>query len=292
MRNACEKVIKLESGCWYLAFRAAGAGKVNLLFIHGLGESGLSFAEAFTSGRLEGFNLFAPDLLGCGRSTCAVDGTYGLETQAERLRGLMDALELRTCYLIGHSMGGDIASLMAHQDDARRIRGIVNIEGTLTPEDLFISSRAVRELLDNNFDFWYETEFKPQTVLKNWGGRWASCRRYYASLEFCRPQVFAACAGAIVDGNKLMGGKPLPAGQGSAMGRIYADLRTPKVFCWGSESLSKESREYLKNKALSHKEFKQAFHWPMIDRPDAFYAFVKEFISGVERDGNKDDGQG
>jgi len=278
MRNACEKVIKLESGWWYLAFREAGAGKVNLLFIHGLGESGLSFAEAFTTKNLKDFNLYVPDLPGCGRSTCTADGTYTLEAQATRLRELMDALELNACYLIGHSMGGDIASMLAYMDEVQRIRGIVNIEGNLTPADLFISSRAVREIMHNNFHSWFENEFKPQTVLKNWGGRWASCRRYYASLEFCRPQVFAACAKEIMESNI-----PVPDGQGTAVARIYTGLQIPKVFCWGSESLSNESREFLKNQALYHKEFKQAFHWPMIDRADEFYAFVAEFVSKIER---------
>jgi len=46
----------------------------SLVFLHGLGESGLSFSKAFERPELARFNLVVPDLLGFGRTEAACSG--------------------------------------------------------------------------------------------------------------------------------------------------------------------------------------------------------------------------
>ena len=44
--------------------------------------------------------------------------------------------------MIGHSMSADLATLMAAGDTGRRIRCLINVEGDLTPHDIFFSRIA------------------------------------------------------------------------------------------------------------------------------------------------------
>ncbi|MEJ2664019.1 MAG: alpha/beta hydrolase, partial [Spirochaetia bacterium] len=144
MHTSGEKVIELEAGWCYLRYAEAGRNNPSLLFIHGLGDSSLAFDEALADESLRDFNLYAPDLFGCGRSTCAGDNDYRLEKLGRHLRELMKQLEVESYYLVGHSMGGDIATLMAQADVRNTIRAVVNIEGNLTQDDLFISRTAAQ----------------------------------------------------------------------------------------------------------------------------------------------------
>jgi len=66
-------------------------------------------------------------------------------------------------------------------------------------------------------------------VLKGWGGKWPSCRRYYASLQFARPEAFLANAKEMYEKNQALPGRPE-----CITGRTYTALKIPKVFCRGS----------------------------------------------------------
>lgn len=74
------------------------------------------------------YHIYAPDLLGHGISDKPLDKTcsYGTDAQAERILAFMNALSIKKAYLVGHSMGGEIAAkvtLMAPE----RVKGLVLI---------------------------------------------------------------------------------------------------------------------------------------------------------------------
>lgn len=269
-----ESICQLENEWFFIRHTGFGKNKPVVLFIHGLGESGLCFSEAFHVSALQAYNLIVPDLIGYGCSSRARNGDYALETQVRRLWRLVDYLQVESFYVVGHSLGGDLGCLMAAADPGQRIKGFVNIEGNLTPHDTFISSKAVAAAERGNFARWFESDFKEELVLKSWGSKWASCRRYYASLQFCRPEAFLANAREIVQRNQ-----PLPGRSESKMGMTYAGLKIPKVFCWGNESLAEGTLDFLDRASLHHKRFEPAFHWPMIDCAKEFYSFLGQFLA-------------
>ncbi|MCK4605789.1 MAG: alpha/beta fold hydrolase [candidate division Zixibacteria bacterium] len=100
-----------------------------LLFIHGLGDSGLSFEDVFDDARFDGFNLVVPDLVGYGRSSGSSrrDG-YGFESHLARLWDLIRTWNLPPLIIIGHSMGGDLSTLLCKSDTGGVIEGFVNID--------------------------------------------------------------------------------------------------------------------------------------------------------------------
>ena len=72
------------------------------------------------------YRVIAPDLLGHGISDKPLgeDVSYGTDAQAERIIAFMDALGIDRAYVVGHSMGGEIAAKVALAAP-ERVRGLV-----------------------------------------------------------------------------------------------------------------------------------------------------------------------
>ncbi len=99
-----EKFI-MADGC-ALRVRESGQGGPALLLLHGYLES-IDVWDEFIP-LLEGVHVVAPDLPGHGISE--VKGpVHTMEFLARTVKGALDTLGIRTCYVAGHSMGGYVA---------------------------------------------------------------------------------------------------------------------------------------------------------------------------------------
>lgn len=104
-------------GSEVVAYHDAGEG-TPVVLLHGLGEHAgywRSNVEPLVAG---GVRVVVPDLLGYGRSAKPARGDgvnpYGPGGQAARVAGLLDALGIsEPVVLVGHSMGGQIATRFA-----------------------------------------------------------------------------------------------------------------------------------------------------------------------------------
>ena len=257
----------------YIRHNEIASGRMTLLFLHGLGESGQCFQEVFEERRFANCNIIIPDLIGYGKSSEAANGDYSFETHIEKLWRIIAYLKIHDLIVIGHSMGGDIATLLCASDENNKIVKFINIEGGLTQYDLFVSQEAVKAAEAGNFTHWFHDEFVTAQVIGNWGRKYPSCKRYHATLRDCCPEAFLSNARELCQRNTALPGK-----QKSDTGRIYCSLSIPKVFCYGTESVPSGTIDFLKENMLEYKAFEDAFHWLMIDKAKEFYSFLYEFI--------------
>ena len=255
------------------------AGRIAIVWIHGLGDSSLCFLDAFSRSELRDFALIAPDMLGFGKSSPASDGDYSFDAQITRLWQVCDYFGIRSPCLVGHSMGGDIATFMAAAAENHRVRSLINAEGDLTSDDLFISSQAVEAAGRGDFERWFRDDFMQRTVLQRWAPEWPACYRYYASLWFCRPEAFLASAEEV-----CMRNTDVPGWDFSRVGRLFTSVAIPKLYCWTDKGLSPRSRSVL-SVGVRNVRFENSFHWMMIDASDAFYATVAAFLREHARGG-------
>ncbi len=104
---------------WFAGQRSRRAAPTAIL-LHGAGGSHLSFADELR--RLAAWQAILPDLPGHGRSAGA--GHSQIADYALDMLALLDALEIESALLVGHSMGGAIAQWLAleHGD---RVDGLV-----------------------------------------------------------------------------------------------------------------------------------------------------------------------
>lgn len=92
-----------------LQFRECGTGPAVLL-VHGWMVSGRAWDRLLPA--LPGYRVVVPDLPGCGETPADPAGTT-LDGLVARLAAFCDMLDLDAVRLVGHSMGGQLAMLLA-----------------------------------------------------------------------------------------------------------------------------------------------------------------------------------
>ena len=265
-----ESYLSIKKDIMFFRHNEIKSNRKSLLFIHGLGASGLSFIEIFDYNKFDKFNIIVPDLIGYGRSSGSID--YSFDSHVERLQYLISEKKLTNITLIGHSMGGDLTTLLCQSDKSNKIEKYINIEGDITEFDQFLSAKAVEADKKYNFDNWFKNVLPNSIIFKGLENS-NSSQKYYASLKFCRPEAYRKNSIELLARNNCLTGK-----YKSEIGQIYKSLQIPKVFCYGDESLSKETILFLKENHLKFTEFKNTGHSPMSDKPDEFYDFLYNYI--------------
>jgi pimeloyl-ACP methyl ester carboxylesterase len=119
-----------------------GSGDPALVFLHYWGGSSRTWGKVIAA-LPKSYRTLAIDHRGWGESDAPVSG-YGLADLADDAQGVIEALELKRYVLIGHSMGGKVAQLMA----SRRPKGLVGLAlvAPSPPQPMAMSPEA-RELM-------------------------------------------------------------------------------------------------------------------------------------------------
>lgn len=118
-----------------------GRAKPSLILLHGLAGSGACWSPLARALEDE-FDVVMPDARGHGESSTPQNG-YRYEDYAGDVVGLIQGLGLADPILLGHSMGGMIAAVVASQSSAA-IRGVILADPT------FLSPERQREVYESD----------------------------------------------------------------------------------------------------------------------------------------------
>ncbi|MEP6985660.1 MAG: alpha/beta hydrolase, partial [Chloroflexota bacterium] len=118
-----------------------GGSKPPLVLLHGLTGSGACWSPLARALEAE-FDVVMPDARGHGESSKPLNG-YRYEDYAQDVVGLIQGLGLAIPVLLGHSMGGMTAALVASQIGAA-LRGLVLADPT------FLSPERQREVYESD----------------------------------------------------------------------------------------------------------------------------------------------
>ncbi|MEL7059890.1 MAG: alpha/beta hydrolase [Acidobacteriota bacterium] len=252
-----------------LALRRRDGDRGALLFIHGLGESGLCFERLASDARLDGWDHLIPDLPGYGGSSWpqAERLERGLTRHVEALLALLDRLAIPRATVLGHSLGGVLATLLA-EAAPERVAAVINIEGNLSLDDCTASAFAASQSIDDWLEHGREallsqleedtTRIAPRRVL----------RAYAASVQLCDPRAF------LVDSRELV---ELSMREELA-GRL-ARLPCPTVYLFGRpHGTGPRSLELLERAGAESHAFEPAGHWPYLEQPNGFAALVAALL--------------
>lgn len=95
-----EQLIDIEGDKLYCLSTPIIESQETLVLIHGLGESHLCFADALDW--LPNYNLVMFDLCGYGYSP-ASNRSHATDVQAKRILKALEQLDIKQCFLLGHS---------------------------------------------------------------------------------------------------------------------------------------------------------------------------------------------
>lgn len=98
-------------------------GGVPLVLVHGLADRDEAWAPMLKRLKKAGFHVYAPDLLGYGRSPRPANSDYSLDTEEQFVTDFINSLGLQKTDIAGWSMGGWIALKLAadHPDLVDRL---------------------------------------------------------------------------------------------------------------------------------------------------------------------------
>ena len=122
-------------------YMRTGGSKSPLILLHGLTANGACWTALAHA--LEGeYDVIMPDARGHGKSSVP-DYGYRYEDHANDVVGLIRALRLPPPILIGHSMGGMTAAVVASRNQ-KLLRGLILADPT------FLSPKVQREVCDSD----------------------------------------------------------------------------------------------------------------------------------------------
>lgn len=111
-----------------------------VIFIHGL--LGTLQSEALHEA-LRPRRTLAPDLLGYGRERYTDLDSISLEAQADVHRAIIATYGRQPVHVVGHSVGGAIAALLA-SSYPEQVKSLISVEGNFTLKDAFWSASVAR----------------------------------------------------------------------------------------------------------------------------------------------------
>jgi pimeloyl-ACP methyl ester carboxylesterase len=242
-----------------------------LVMIHGLIGSLRYFAPAT---RLPGIRIIAEDLLGYGRQARVPVEGVSLVDQAEQVAGALGAAGEAPVWLLGHSMGGAVAVLVAARHP-ERVAGLINVEGNFTAVDTFWSGRIATLTAEDWAAEYRVMQADPAGWLERCGVEPDAQRTQWAAeiLQNQPASTVQAMARALVQETRD------PGYLGTVQRLVDAGL--PLHLIGGARSAGGWGvPPFVRRAAASYTEQPGVGHLPMLEDADAFCRIVESCLRG------------
>ncbi|MFD9544746.1 alpha/beta fold hydrolase [Streptomyces sp. NPDC060022] len=231
-----------------------GAGAASV-YVHGLGAmSSVYHAHIAAAPALSGRRSLLVDLPGHGISDRPREFGYTLEEHADALAAALDGAGVRGADLIGHSMGGAVAIVLAHRRP-ELVRRLVLTEANLDPyPPVTAGSSGIAGLSEE--EFVHGGGFA--RVLARVGPAWA------ATMRLADPLALHRTATGLVRGTD------------PTMRRMLMESPAERVYLQGALSGELPGRVELMAAGVRVETVPEAGHVLMFDRPDALVRAIAE----------------
>jgi len=229
-----------------------------IVFLHGFGSTKEDYADIVRYAEFNQHAFLAYDAPGCGETQCADLSKISIPFLVETASKAIDHFGFERFHLVGHSMGGLTALMLAHAWP-ERVLSFVDIEGNITPEDCFLSRQIAdypaahdEEFFD---DFIERTRHSPA-----WGSA-----LYAASL---RHKVRAGAVRGIFQSMVEY------SDRGELMDK-FLGLPCPKMFMYGEQNAHLSYLGFIQERGVVLAEIPCCGHFPMYSNPMAMWANIR-----------------
>lgn len=135
-----------DAGAVRLAYRDKGKGRPVML-LHGFGASSYTWRHIEPALVKEGYRVLTLDLKGFGLSDKPLDEKYSIFHQAELVSTFIRQMQLKDLSVVGHSLGGGVALVLAldkNADVRKRITKLVLIDSVAYSQNIPIAFNILR----------------------------------------------------------------------------------------------------------------------------------------------------
>lgn len=235
-------------------------GAEPVVFLHGFGSTKEDYADFVRFPGLTRFGFISYDAPGFGGSGVADTARVSIPFLVDVALAVLDRLGIERFHVVGHSMGGLTALLLAARAPGA-VLSFTDIEGNLAPEDCFLS----RQILTHDAD-------SPESFLRDFAARAHEADEFSSALYGSRvlttvdPGVVRPVFESMVDlsdhGDLLTG---------------FTGLPMPRMFMYGEQNATLSYLPVLAEHGVSLVEIPYSGHWPMYSNPVSMWAALTRF---------------
>jgi len=236
-----------------------------IVFLHGFGSTKEDYADIVRYAAFAGHPFLAYDAPGCGETQCSDLSQISIPFLVETALAVLECVKFERFHLVGHSMGGLTALMLAHKHP-NRVLSFVNIKGNLAPEDCFLSRQIIDypqadadKFLD---DFIERTRHAPAY----------SSALYAASL---RHKVRAGAVHGIFQSMVEL------SDNGDLMNK-FLNLPCPRMFMYGEQYASLSYLSHIQAQGVRLAEIPDCGHFPMYSNPPLMWKEIADFQASAE----------
>ena len=241
---------------------AAGAPVV---FLHGFGSTKEEYADFTTFPGLAGRAFMAYDAPGFGATTVTDLERVSIPFLVDVALAVLDALDVDRFHVVGHSMGGLTALMLAHQAPDR-VLSFTDIEGNVAPEDCFLSRQIVTHGDDDPTKFL--TAFAARTLQSV---EYSSALYGSRVLTTVNPHVVRPVFESMVD----------LSDNGDLLAK-FTSLPMPRMFMHGEQNSHLTYLPTLRQHGVRVESIEHSGHWPMYSNPPALWAALRDFLAAAD----------
>lgn len=237
-----------------------------IVFLHGFGSTKEDYADISINRAFVGRPFLAYDAPGCGESSCSDLRKVSISFLVETAKAMLAHTGIDRFHLVGHSMGGLTALMLAHELQ-NRVLSFIDIEGNVAPEDCFLSRQIVDFPADDPQNFFNEF------IERNWHSSQYSSPLYAASLPHkVRAQAVSGIFTSMVH----------LSDHGNLMDK-FLSLPFKKMFMYGEQNSHLTYLPLLAKSGVELAEISECGHFPMYSNPSEMWCRIAAFLTTAER---------
>lgn len=235
-----------------------------IVFLHGFGSTKEDYADIVLQAEFDGHPFVAFDAPGCGESQCNDLTKLSIPFLMQVTQQVLKHFSLDRFHLVGHSMGG-LTALMLAQLLPDRVLSFTDIEGNIAPEDCFLS----RQIIDYPSD-------DPEVFFAAFIER-ASLAPAYASALYSaslRHKVRAEAVRGIFESMVDL------SDNADLMGK-FLGLKCPRMFMYGEQNASLSYLAHIQAQGVRLAQIPACGHFPMYSNPIAMWKHIADFQTSI-----------
>ncbi|QJI37602.1 alpha/beta fold hydrolase [Pseudomonas sp. ADAK13] len=234
-----------------------------IVFLHGFGSTKEDYADITLQAAFDGHPFIAYDAPGCGESQCSDLSKISIPFLLQTAVQVLEHFDIDRFHLVGHSMGGLTALMLAHRFPGR-VLSFVDIEGNIGPEDCFLS----RQIVD------YPVE-DPEAFFSAFIERTRQAPAYASALYSAslRHKVRAGAVRGIFQSMVEL------SDNGDLMGK-FLGLECPRMFMYGEQNAHLSYLAHIQAQGVRLAPIAQCGHFPMYSNPIAMWQQIADFQRG------------
>ncbi|WP_233342880.1 alpha/beta fold hydrolase [Burkholderia cepacia] len=234
--------------------------KAPILFLHGFGSTKEDYADIVRYAEFSGHPFIAYDAPGCGETRCADLSKICIPFLVDTALAVLERVGFERFHLVGHSMGGLTALMLAHRHP-QRVLSFVDIEGNIAPEDCFLSRQIIDYPRDSSAQFFDDFIERTRHAPAYGSALYAASLRHKVRNEAVGP-IFRS----IVD----------LSDNGDLMAK-FLGLPFPRMFMYGEQNASLSYLKHIEWQGVMLAEILDCGHFPMYSDPVAMWQAIAAF---------------